>query len=291
MRPVHNLSLLFAMLRSFSSLARTLNLSKAVRELGITRQTMHRHIHTLEECQGRKLFLVQDNQYHLTDDGRDCLKEAEHLLTRGEAWLNGEIRQTEGLLCIENSTSHEQPYFLQQHPLSRLWTHSSPFLRQCFKIWAETEGRIEDETFQPVRDYSMLYRYRKGDWICVDVGEKSSYAAWFGWTWEKSSIGYSISDLPSGTRFSNLVLLPFENILEAGGARLDHVYTQVSREPDGPAIPVSYQRLCLGGRFPDDSFALISIIDRTRNISIKGFSSDRFPPMPVELEMDGTPIS
>ena len=58
MKKIQCQSILFELLRSFSTLARTLNLSKAVRELGSTRQTVRRHIYLLEEARGEKLFSV-----------------------------------------------------------------------------------------------------------------------------------------------------------------------------------------------------------------------------------------
>jgi DNA-binding transcriptional LysR family regulator len=50
--------LLFEMIRSFSKLAKTLNLSHAVHELSSTRQTVRRHIASLEEIKGENLFEV-----------------------------------------------------------------------------------------------------------------------------------------------------------------------------------------------------------------------------------------
>ena len=44
--------LLFEILRSFTMLAATLNLSHAVKELGSTRQTVRRHISQLEDIKG-----------------------------------------------------------------------------------------------------------------------------------------------------------------------------------------------------------------------------------------------
>ena len=49
-QPSH--AILFELLRSFTTLARTLNLSHAVKELRSTRQTVRRHIAQLEEMRG-----------------------------------------------------------------------------------------------------------------------------------------------------------------------------------------------------------------------------------------------
>jgi len=68
--------LLFEMIRSFSTLAKRLNLSHAVEELGSTRQTVRRHIDNLEEIKGVVLFRVVDRRYELTEAGTHALPEA-----------------------------------------------------------------------------------------------------------------------------------------------------------------------------------------------------------------------
>ena len=67
---------MFEMLRSFTTLAETLNLSHAVVLLGSTRQTVRRHIQQLEEMRGEALFEVHDRQYVLTDAGDRSVREA-----------------------------------------------------------------------------------------------------------------------------------------------------------------------------------------------------------------------
>ena len=85
-------ALLFEMIRSFVSLAATLNLSHSVKQLGSTRQTVRRHISTLEEAMNAPLFSVNDRQYTLTDAGRNALPGAEDILARGITWLRGQSR-------------------------------------------------------------------------------------------------------------------------------------------------------------------------------------------------------
>ena len=65
-----NQPLLFEMIRSFTTLAKTLNLSHAVSELNSTRQTVRRHIAQLEAVKGETLFTLESRQYHLTEAGR-----------------------------------------------------------------------------------------------------------------------------------------------------------------------------------------------------------------------------
>ena len=80
-------SLLHEMIRSFTTLARTLNLSHAVKELGSTRQTVRRHIAQLEEAKGVVLFTIEDRQYYLTEEGARALPEAQDILARSRFCL------------------------------------------------------------------------------------------------------------------------------------------------------------------------------------------------------------
>ena len=62
-------STLFDILRSFTTLANTLNLSETVEILGVTRQTVRRHINSLEEMKGIQLLELRNRRYYLTEAG------------------------------------------------------------------------------------------------------------------------------------------------------------------------------------------------------------------------------
>lgn len=282
-------SILFEQLRSFTTMARTLNLSRAVRELGSTRQTVRRHITMLEESMGIELFRIEDRQYFLTQAGSDSLREADELLARGEAWAFNLSSHKNGLPHISLDSEDETSYHLQQHPLSKLWSDSSELLQYGFQCWAQSRGKIESDAMAPIRPYMMVFRWLQGGWVCVEVGNKSSYATWYGWTWERSSIGRGVADMPGGPGYSNLLTQPFQDVSATHGVRLDHIHSQVAREPDGPKIPISYQRLILGCRFPDGTAVLTTLIDRTHNVDIYGLSSKKAHSMPKELIMNINP--
>jgi len=283
-------SILFEQLRSFSTMARTLNLSRAVRELGSTRQTVRRHISMLEESMGIKLFDIHDRQYFMTEAGQNSLREADELLARGEAWVSNLSKHKNGLPHISLENEAGISYHLQQHPLSKLWSDSSPLLQYGFQCWAESRGKIESEALSPIRPYMMVFRWLQDCWVCVEVGNKSSYATWYGWTWERSSIGRGVADMPGGPGYGNLLTQPFQDVSTTHGVRLDHIHSQVAREPDGPIVPISYQRLILGCRFPDGTAVLATLIDRTHNIDIYGLSQEMAHSMPKELIMNVNPI-
>ncbi len=283
-----NQGLLFEMLRSFTTLARTLNLSKAVKQLGTTRQTVRRHITLLEEEKGAPLFTLEDRQYRLTDVGARALREAEDILARGEAWLKNQSGHLDNLFHVTYAEDNGFCYYLQQHPISKLWQESSPLLQRTLQCWAEAKGALEDPAMDPVRPYFMVFRRHENEWVCVEVGNKSSYATWYGWRWQRSSVGRGVGKLPGGPSFASMLAKPFEDVKATAGMRLDHIHTQISRGDDDQLTPISYQRLLLGSRFPDGSFAMIAVIDRTYNLQVAGLDQALLHAMSPELVMNIT---
>lgn len=281
-------AILFELLRSFTTLARTLNLSKAVRELDSTRQTVRRHISLLEESKGESLFVLEDRQYQLTEAGRQSIPEAEDLLARGEAWMHNHSGHINGLSHIVYDTDPKFSYYLQQHPLGRIWEDGAPLLQKGFRCWAEAKGQLEAEAFEAIRPYMMVYRLLDDNWICIEIGAESSYAKWQGWRWARSSIGKGLPSLPGGPGFANLMLQSFQEVHDQETVRLDHIHTQLPDEEGVEMVPISYQRLLMGCRFPDGSFALGLLVDRNYNIDIQGVSEAQVKMMPEKFVMDIT---
>ncbi|MCK0138145.1 LysR family transcriptional regulator [Aliiroseovarius sp. F47248L] len=283
-------ALLFEMLRSFASLARTLNLSESVRELDSTRQTVRRHIASLESYKGCKLFSFDNRQYQLTEDGKNALREAEELIARGDAWLHDESKHVNELYYLGMQIG-DVPYYLQQHPLTAIWDMGSPLIQFGFHAWAGSEGALESPVLAPLRPYLMVFRYNEdnGDWICTEVGEKSSYATWFGWEKYRSSVGKGIANLPGGPGFANLLAKPFHDIATTRGIRLDHIHTRIGHGEDNTLKAISYQRLAMACRFADGEFALATLIDRTRNVQIANLSDEDRDAMDADLTMKDIP--
>jgi len=281
MRSNQSSGLLFELLRSFVTLAHTLNLSRAVRELNSTRQTVRRHINTLEEIKGAALFHVEDRQYRLSEAGRRSLREAEDILARGEAWLNDEAGHIDGLFHVaRQDPGSGWEFYLQQHRVSSIWSGPSALLQRGVKCWAEAGGQLEAEVMQCVRPYLMVFRRFEDDWVCSEVGSKSSYATWYGWAWERSAVGRAVPRLPGGNAVANLLSQPFEEVRATHGLRYDHVHTQMARGESGQMEPISFKRLLMGGTYPDGSFALLSLVERSYDIRIQGVSDEKVRSMP-----------
>lgn len=252
-------ALLFEMIRSFVTLASTLNLSHAVKDLDSTRQTVRRHIAHLEAAMGGALFLVEDRRYQLSKLGEDVLPDAQDILARGTLWLRGQARSV-GMLQRLQANVGDWDFYQQQQPLGKIWSDSSLLLRETFRAWTMASGEIESRWFAHVRPYLIIYRQSDIGWICVEFGQKSVYVKWFGQDYARSSIGRPLSKMPAGEEFSHLIYEAFDEVQAAQMARLDHVYTRMPRAGLEGLAPVAYQRLILSGSFPDGSPAVMSLV-------------------------------
>ncbi|MGC1503269.1 MAG: LysR family transcriptional regulator [Sulfitobacter sp.] len=267
-------ALLFEMIRSFVTLASTLNLSHAVKELDSTRQTVRRHIAQLEAAMGAPLFLIEDRRYHLSGLGESVLPDAKDILGRGTLWLSGQARSV-GMLQRLQASVGDWDFYQQQQPLGKIWSDASLLLRETFRAWTMASGQIESKWFSHVRPYLIIYRQSDIGWICVEFGQKSVYVKWFGEDYARSSIGRPISKMPAGAEFSHLIYEAFDEVQAAQMARLDHVYTRMPRAGLEGLVPIAYQRLILSGFFPDGSPAVMSLVLPVDEVNIKDFDASK----------------
>ncbi len=276
-------NILFEMLRSFVTLAETLNLSRAVRQLNSTRQTVRRHIDILENSRGARLFELIDRQYCLTEAGKQSLKEAEIILARGEAWLKGQNHHINGLELVKRENDDGQLFHHQQHHLSRLWSDGTNLLKQGFACWASARGEIENSAFKEIRPFILVYRPIGNGWQCVEIGEKSVYTFWFGWRRAKSSVGHLVKDRIFGADFAKSISDTYQKVFDGGGVRLDHLQRISPRESEGTLYSATYQRLLFGGSFPDGEQALIVLTDLTNDIDIENRNLEHSIPMSASI--------
>lgn len=267
-------ALLFEMIRSFVTLASTLNLSHAVKDLNSTRQTVRRHIASLEAAMGGPLFAVDDRRYQLTEMGESVLPDAKDILARGITWLRG---QTSSKGHLQKLRAHvgDWDFYQEQQPLGNIWKDQSILLRETMRAWAVSSGQIEAETFRHVRPYLIIYRRSAAGWICVEFGEKSAYVNWFGLDFARSSIGRSLGQMPAGEEFSHLIYQAFDEAESKQIARLDHVFTRMPVGSSHENAPVAYQRMILNGFFPDGSPAVMSLVHPVKDLRISGVDVSR----------------
>ncbi|SPH22580.1 hypothetical protein ASD8599_03323 [Ascidiaceihabitans donghaensis] len=268
--------LLFEMVRSFSMLAQELNLSHAVAKLGSTRQTVRRHIATLEELKGEQLFRVVDRQYTLTEAGIRALPQAEEIIALGHAWLRGQSSHVNGLQYLRHQEDNGWYFYQQQHALRSMWDTDSALLRETVRSWIMCGGRIEAPEMQHIRPYLIIYRFTPVGWICVEFGDESFFVRWFGKQKALSSVGQTLGKMPGGNDFARMLNVAFQETDITHNPRLDHVRTMVPRSDGGQPMPVNYRRLMLSGAFPDGSSALLSLVEPSADLDIFGFGPEDF---------------
>ena len=281
-----NQPLLFEMIRSFTTLAQTLNLSHAVAELNSTRQTVRRHIAQLEELRGEALFDVVNRRYELTKAGRGALPSAQSLLGHGKLWLKGQIMDVDGLMSMSYVDPNGWYYYQQQQPISVAWHHSSGLFRKAIASWADAKGALEHESLASVRPYVLIYRDTSAGWICTEVGEKSFYSLWFGWATARSSVGRSLDQFPFGPELARVLDVPLREVQTTRGIRIDQVVTRVPRQfPDAPENLI-FERLLLGCHMPDNSFALMVVVNRPDAIRVPDLDQSLLQEMAGDVFID-----
>ncbi len=281
-------ALLHEMMRSFTTLARTLNLSQAVEQLGSTRQTVRRHINQLEEAMQVRLFDVQQRRYTLTPEGTRAVAPAQMLLDQGEVWFRGAFDSVGGMLRFSHNDPRGWKYHQQEQPMSSVWTCRSKLLRTALQAWSRSEGHLESPELAVVRPYILAYREIADGWICTEVGEASYYSNWFGWAQARSSVGRRLSQFQGGQEFASLANGPFQAIKNNHGVRMDQVFMKMQMAEGEPFHHLVFDRLLMGVRMPDESPAIISVVDAACKIRILDLDEAILDDVPERSRVDFT---
>ena len=281
--------LTLAMLRSFLALARSLNLSEAARALGLTRQTLRRHIDELEALKGSALFDLDGRRYLLTPAGRDCLQDAEDILTWCNSWDRRSpyrIRRIRGFEHARYIGPDGRRFYAQQHSLGALQKDGPPLLRSMFRAWGESLTRIEHPAMAPLRPYLVLFRRTGRSWVFADVGERSAYARWFGLDYAQSARGALYNDDRAGDAFNGFISRAYAEVHNGGGIRLDHLCADLPRGSPSDHEPIRFQRILAGCVFPDGTRALAMLAVLTNRVAIEALGDADRTRMSEDLAMD-----
>lgn len=281
-----NQPLLFEMIRSFTTLARTLNLSHAVEELKSTRQTVRRHIEALETAMGESLFEVRDRRYQLTDEGERMLPSALSIQAQGRLWLRGDLSETDGMMRLSYDDGEGWYFHIQKQKFSSLWSCGSDLLKTAVKAWSESEGNLESEAMQAIRPYVLVYRDTPAGWLCSEVGEMSFFSKWWGWAEARSSVGRPLDKFPGGEEVGAIMKLPFLEVQATQGLRLDQVATLLPRGPDKEITTLVFNRLLMSARLPDGTSVLVVVVDGAKELLIEGIDSSILESMPSDVALE-----
>lgn len=258
----------FDALKSLIVLAETRNLSETVRLLGLTRQTIRRHIKLLEELRGRRMFSLEAGAYRLTTDGRAEYQAARRIFDGVCSWAQGLGSVNPFIDLRRFEDSHGRYYYSQQHGLRSLMLDGLESQKQVFRAWTECRGEIDTAAFEQVKPMLLLYREQFESWLCVHVGERSAMATWLGPIWAKSVIGSVLEQDPVANPSDEFVARAYQEVMQTGSCRYDHAAIRLPRATDGELEAINYRRLLLPCSFPDGSPALAVCSVFTNNIDI-----------------------
>lgn len=274
------------MLRSFVTLGHTLNLSETVVLTGCSRQTVRRHINELERVKGVRLFEPSSQRYKLTEAGTAALSEAEDILLECQEWISNKRQRKHGLERIDYAMGEADWFRAQRHPVNQIWSLAPPLLQRGLKDWALAGGFIDHRALRRVRKYHLLYRKHEGNWLCIEVGRKSSYATWMGWSHAFSSIGRDLSVNPKFTDADDYLVSAYDSADADGSHWYDHVSARFPTANSEESKVVNYQRLVSACRFPDGSPVISVLVARTNAVSIEGLPDKVREMMPQEQCME-----
>lgn len=280
--------LTFDMLRSFVTLAETLNVSLAAQATHVTRQTLRRNLSDLEALRGVALFRLDGLRYVLTPEGEACLHEARTILAWGEAWDSRSRRSVRLVQGFEHAAYHGadgRRFYAQQHSLGTLAQDGLPLLRRAFAAWGQSLARLDTPEMDALRPYMVIFRRTGESWTFAEVGEKSAYARWFGLAYARSAMGTRYDADDAGDAFNAFIARAYREVHDGGSIRLDHLHAQL---PRGGAeyYPVSFQRLLAGCVLPDGSQALAMLAALTNRVRIDALRGRALPRMAAHLVMD-----
>jgi hypothetical protein len=246
------------MLRAFVSISKTGSPTDSAQELGITRQSVARHLRSLEEITETEYFARRGREYVLNDQGHSALEEISFLLNRLDKWsgrFETALTTVNGLQRKRFVDSDQRIFITQQHPLHRVTT-MHPLFGDCLNAWTSAGMDLEHTALQPLRPYLVVLRKRANTWSFVEIGEESAYAKWFGWAWSKSVIGNPVTDASFGPEYDDFIYDDYKQVLDETGLRLDDIYAHLTNA-DGELQEVSFSRMLLGCLFPDGTRGLI----------------------------------
>ncbi|MEM8750727.1 MAG: LysR family transcriptional regulator [Pseudomonadota bacterium] len=274
------------MLRTFVEFGGSLNLAQTASAVGATRQTVHRHVKELETIKRAKLIVLENRRYELTPEGRSALPQAQHLLSQCEKFVSGHVSTKTGLDSIHLKFGRDGWFYAQQHPTNTIWTSAPPLLRRGLKDWSKAESMLEHKALQKIRPYLLVYRKHAGEWLCIEVGNKSSYASWMGLSYAKSNIGRALSVNGKYREADSYMISAYDTAMKSGGHWYDHVCAKFPRGASEKPSVVSYQRLVSACCFPDGSPAVIVLVARTNSISIEQLDPSKADSLPGDMLME-----
>ena len=276
-------------LLSFATLAETQNLSHAVEKLGISRQSIRRHIRELESIRGDPFFEASPPRYRLTEAGKDAARAAADMVQQMQKWMCGEPVLPYELQKSSLEINDDLWMYTQQHHYLSLWDMAPPLIVHAATALTAAGGHIDHESMCKIRPYIIAARRYRGEWVITEIGDKSAFTSWYGAGAANSELGRRPS---MGTTYDPIVSgwqRDYMIAFKTGSPMYHHLCHRSTPKYDAPSRPVNYQRLISACKFADGELALVSVVARTNRIEIPHMPPEKFVPLTEQYIMEYEP--
>ena len=264
-----------ALFRSFLAFAESLNIVHTANELSISRLTLKNRLKALERLCNCKLFeLDVHRRYKLTPRAEIWFQEIKSWMQRGEDLFLFSEEKVSGLIRSISSPDSE-PFYSQQHPVSALWEHDTPYLQTMLADWVKAKGQCYNPAFSRVEKNSFLARLRGSEFIIVGIGKNAAIMDWLGREWCLSAIGKPLSSTAISTKADKIVTYAYRQVIMSGTPWYDHVSMEMPRPVHDTSERAYYRRLILPCKLPDGSPLVASIVELSDDLEIRNFEVPR----------------
>jgi hypothetical protein len=263
------------LLQAFLAVAATLNISKAARDMGLSRPTVIRRLRDLEvQCAQPLMKRVSHSSYELTDLGASLRIDAENWLRQGSFLVSAQGGIFSSLLHSSPEVHGEQ-FHVQQHPLDDVWHHGSEVLIQMLDCWTTARGWLEAPQFAPAYERAVVARAYDAEFLLIAIGEKAPMMTWLGREWCRSSIGKPMSSTVISTASDRTITHSYLQALRFGTPWYDHMSIQLPRPKTGISERANYRRLVMPCKLPDGSPVVASVVELSDDLVIDSFDVPR----------------
>lgn len=271
---------LSAALVVFDEYYKSQSISTASEKLGISRSTVRSHLERLAHQLNNGVPLVHNGK--LTEDGERLHIRIKHDLSA--------LHET--LEAIDNSPSSTGllAWASQRHSVDMLEdkTKCAPIIYHAWRAWRTGGTSLDTIGMRALVPWSLIFRRWHNGWMLVEIGERSSFASWFGperARYFKSEVRQSY--LTGDVSFRETARA-YDEVGRWRTPILHHVHACIPRFEGQDNEWISYQRLVLPINWGADSGLAVFVV-RTNNISIESLSERDRHPMPEELLMEYEP--
>lgn len=270
------------LLDSFLAVAENPNISQAANSLNISRLTLKNKLAALEELCGFQLLEFGSfNRYKLTARAETWIQEVRVWLRQGEDVFSLSDERATGLL--QSAPIHDdESLYSQQHPLTSLWEHDTPYLQSMLQAWIKAEANFSSPAFSRVRQNAILARPHNDEFIIIGIGKNAAMVKWLGKEWCLSAVGKPLSSTAMSSRADKILIYSYRQAILHGSPWYDHVSVELPRPEKNSLERAYYKRLILPCKFPDGSPFIASIVELSDDLVIAGLEVRRVSLQTVE---------